>query len=63
MTDSAGASLSHEDRNSADTMGDLHVVGGIIKLNNKNYNTWATCMEYYLQSQDLWDVVEGNDVA
>ncbi|XP_021821223.1 uncharacterized protein LOC110762835, partial [Prunus avium] len=44
-------------------MGDLHVVGGITKLNNKNYNTWATCMESYLQGQDLWDVVGGNDVA
>ncbi|CAL9026648.1 unnamed protein product, partial [Prunus brigantina] len=42
-------------------MGDLHVVGGITKLNNKNYNTWATCMESYLQGQDLWDVVGGND--
>ncbi|CAB4293751.1 unnamed protein product [Prunus armeniaca] len=39
--------------NSADTMGDLHVVGRITKLNNKNYNTWATCMESYLQGQDL----------
>ncbi|CAN6709351.1 unnamed protein product [Malus baccata var. baccata] len=38
-------------------MGDLQVVGGIKKLNNKNYNTWATCMESYLQGQDLWDIV------
>ncbi|KAM0985458.1 hypothetical protein PS2_012493 [Malus domestica] len=44
-------------------MGDLQVVGGIKKLNNKNYNTWATCMESYLQGQDLWDVVGGNEVA
>ncbi|ONI20784.1 hypothetical protein PRUPE_2G033500 [Prunus persica] len=42
-------------------MGYLHIVGGIKKLNNKNYNTWATCMESYLQGQDLWDVVRGND--
>ncbi|KAE8673428.1 putative disease resistance protein [Hibiscus syriacus] len=33
-------------------MGDLQVVGGIKKLNNKNYNTWATCMESYLQGQE-----------
>ncbi|KAE8669328.1 tir-nbs resistance protein [Hibiscus syriacus] len=42
-------------------MGDLQVVGGIKKLNNKNYNTWATCMESYLQ--DLWEVVGGGEVT
>ncbi|KAE8707248.1 tir-nbs resistance protein [Hibiscus syriacus] len=41
------------------TMGDLQVVGGIKKLNNQNYNTWATCIESYLQVQDLWVVVGG----
>ncbi|KAE8706377.1 hypothetical protein F3Y22_tig00110393pilonHSYRG00025 [Hibiscus syriacus] len=44
-------------------MGDLQVVGGINKLNNKNYNTWATCMESYLQGQDLWEVVGGGEVT
>ncbi|VVA29531.1 PREDICTED: Retrovirus-related Pol poly from [Prunus dulcis] len=44
-------------------VGDLHVVGGLMKLNNKNYNTWATCMESYLQGQDFWDIVGGNDVT
>ncbi|KAE8677085.1 tir-nbs resistance protein [Hibiscus syriacus] len=44
-------------------MGDLQVVGGIKKLNNKNYNTWATCMESYLQGQDLWKVVGGGEVT
>ncbi|CAN6721640.1 unnamed protein product [Malus baccata var. baccata] len=44
-------------------MGDLQVVAAIKKLNNKNYNTWATCMESYLQGQDLWDVVGGNEVT
>ncbi|XP_050111787.1 uncharacterized protein LOC126590352 [Malus sylvestris] len=44
-------------------MEDLQVVGGIKKLNNKNYNTWATCMESYLQGQDLWDVIGGNEVT
>ena len=43
-------------------MGDLQVVGGIKKLNNKNYNTWATCIESYLQGQDLWEVVGGSEV-
>ncbi|KAE8734204.1 PLAC8 family protein [Hibiscus syriacus] len=44
-------------------MGDLQVVGGIKKLNNKNYNTWATCMESYLQGQDFWEVVSGGEVT
>ncbi|KAE8730369.1 tir-nbs resistance protein [Hibiscus syriacus] len=44
-------------------MGDLQVVGGIKKLNNKNYNTCATCMESYLQGQDLWEVVGGGEVT
>ena len=44
-------------------MGDLQVVGGIKKLNNQNYNTWATCMESYLQGQDLWEVVGGGEVT
>ncbi|KAJ0112855.1 hypothetical protein Patl1_01721 [Pistacia atlantica] len=44
-------------------MGDLQVIGGIKKLNNKNYNTWATCMESYLQGQDLWEVVGGDEVT
>ncbi|KAE8667231.1 tir-nbs resistance protein [Hibiscus syriacus] len=44
-------------------IGDLQVVGGIKKLNNKNYNTWATCMESYLQGQDLWEVVCGGEVT
>ncbi|KAG6470975.1 hypothetical protein ZIOFF_072064 [Zingiber officinale] len=42
-------------------MGGLQVVGGIKKLNNKNYNTWATCMESYQQGQDLWEVVGGSE--
>jgi histone acetyltransferase (RNA polymerase elongator complex component) len=46
-----------------DTMGDLQVVRGIKKLNNKNYNTWATFIESYLQGQDLWEVVGGSAVT
>ncbi|XP_068639373.1 uncharacterized protein [Aristolochia californica] len=44
-------------------MGDLQVVGGIKTLNNKNYNTWSTCIESYLQGQDLWEVVGGCEVT
>ena len=38
-------------------MGDFQIVGGIKKLNNNNYNTWATCIMSCLQGQDLWEVV------
>ncbi|KAF3658672.1 tir-nbs resistance protein [Capsicum annuum] len=44
-------------------MGDLQVVGGIKKLNNQNYNSLSTCMMLYLQGQDLWEVVNGNEVT
>ncbi|XP_071742319.1 uncharacterized protein [Rutidosis leptorrhynchoides] len=42
-------------------MGDLQVVGGIKRLNNQNYNSWSTCIMSYMQGQDLWEVVNGND--
>ncbi|KAM1283659.1 hypothetical protein FF1_026659 [Malus domestica] len=44
-------------------MSNLQVVGAIKKLNNKNYNTWSTCIECYLQGQDLWEVVGGDEVT
>ncbi|XP_022040902.1 uncharacterized protein LOC110943461 [Helianthus annuus] len=43
-------------------MSELQLTGGLKKLNEKNYNTWATCMSSYLQGQDLWDIVDGTDV-
>ncbi|XP_071718487.1 uncharacterized protein [Rutidosis leptorrhynchoides] len=43
-------------------MSDLQVVGGIKKLNNQNYNSWSTCIMSYMQGQDLWEVVNGNDI-
>ena len=42
-------------------MGDFQIVGGIKKLNNNYYNTWATCMMSYLQGQDLWEIVDGSE--
>ncbi|GMI78881.1 hypothetical protein HRI_001557400 [Hibiscus trionum] len=42
-------------------MADLQVVGGIKKLSNQNYNSCSTCMMSYLQGQDLWEVVNGNE--
>ena len=40
-------------------MNDFQIVGGFKKLNNNNYNTWATCMMFYLQGHDLWEIVGG----
>ena len=34
---------------------------GIKKLNSHNYGYWKTCMESYLQGQDLWEVVAGTE--
>ena len=42
-------------------MADLQAVGSIRRLNNKNYNIWLTCMESYLQGQDLREIVVGGE--
>ena len=36
---------------------------GIKKLNSHNYGYWKTCMESYLQGQDLWEVVAGTEIV
>ncbi|XP_077253021.1 uncharacterized protein LOC143892353 [Tasmannia lanceolata] len=40
----------------------INSVGGIEKLNNSNYDYWKSCLESYLQGQDLWEVVSGTYV-
>ena len=35
------------------------MTGGLEKLNYNNYTYWSTCIESYLQGQDLWEVVSG----
>ena len=44
-------------------MADSISVGVIRKLNNNNYSMWKTCMESYLQGQDLWEVVAGTETT
>ena len=44
-------------------MANLQAVGNIRRLNNQNYNTWSTCMEPYLQGQDLWEIVVGGETT
>uniref|UniRef100_A0A2N9EU04 GAG-pre-integrase domain-containing protein n=1 Tax=Fagus sylvatica TaxID=28930 RepID=A0A2N9EU04_FAGSY len=44
-------------------MAKLQAVGSVKKLNNQNYNTWSTCMESYLQGQDLWEIVAGSETT
>lgn len=36
-----------------------NAMGGLEKLNNYNYDLWCTCMESYLQGQDLREIVDG----
>ena len=43
-------------------MGDFQIVGGIKKLNNNYYNMLTTCMMFYFQGQDLWEIVGGSEV-
>nr|XP_043609634.1 uncharacterized protein LOC122581467 [Erigeron canadensis] len=42
-------------------MSDLQLIGGVKKLNNQNYKTWATYLSSYLKGQDLWEVTQGAD--
>ncbi|KAA8540328.1 hypothetical protein F0562_024753 [Nyssa sinensis] len=35
----------------------------IDKLVGNNYSYWKLCMEAYLQGQDLWDLISGDDVV
>ena len=36
-------------------------LSGIEKLSNSHYGYWKSCMESYLQGQDLWETVAGSD--
>ncbi|XP_077251402.1 uncharacterized protein LOC143890562 [Tasmannia lanceolata] len=38
-------------------------VNGIEKLNNSNYLYWKSCIESYLQWQDLWEIVNGAETT
>ncbi|KAK8302347.1 hypothetical protein V6Z12_D04G081100 [Gossypium hirsutum] len=49
-------------------MSDLHVIGGVKKLNNQNYKSWSTCMTLYLQGQNLdmmrkWKIKVGKSMC
>ncbi|GAV87560.1 UBN2_3 domain-containing protein, partial [Cephalotus follicularis] len=33
------------------------------KLTHSNYTDWKSCLESYLQGQDLWEVVNGADTT
>lgn len=33
------------------------------KLVGNNYNYWKLCMEAYLQGQDLWDLISGDETS
>uniref|UniRef100_A0A6V7QWY1 non-specific serine/threonine protein kinase n=1 Tax=Ananas comosus var. bracteatus TaxID=296719 RepID=A0A6V7QWY1_ANACO len=46
------------------TMADIAgTTSGIKKLNNHNYGYWQTCIESYLQGQDLWEVIGGAETT
>lgn len=35
---------------------------GVEKLVGNNYNYWKLCMQAYLQSQDLWSLISGDEI-
>ncbi|KAH7842772.1 hypothetical protein Vadar_009031 [Vaccinium darrowii] len=39
----------------------INTTSGITKLNNHNYQNWQSCIKSYLEGQDLWEVINGND--
>jgi len=41
----------------------INTTGAIKKLNMNNYSYWKTCIESYLQGQDLWEVVGGGETG
>ena len=38
-------------------------VSSLEELNNKNYSTWSTRMQFYLLGQDLWEIVGGSETS
>ncbi|KAK9288987.1 hypothetical protein L1049_017458 [Liquidambar formosana] len=45
-------------------MADLaNAIGGFEKLNEHNYEYWRLCIEAYLQGQDSWEIVGGNETT
>ena len=39
------------------------LVSSLEKLNNNNYSTWSTRMQFYLLGQDLWDIIGGSETS
>ena len=38
-------------------------ISSLKKLNNNNYSTWSTHMQFYLFGQDLWEIVGGSETS
>ncbi|KAH7844196.1 hypothetical protein Vadar_025334 [Vaccinium darrowii] len=39
----------------------VNTIGGITRLNTHNYQSWQSRIKSYLEGQDLWEIVNGND--
>ena len=44
-------------------MADLQDIHSIRRLKHQNYNMWSTCIESYLQGQDLREIVAGGETT
>ncbi|KAK3030126.1 hypothetical protein RJ639_038875 [Escallonia herrerae] len=43
--------------------GAFQAIGTIKKLNDHNYSSWQTLMQSYLEGQELWELIGGNETA
>ena len=41
----------------------VNTTSGVTRLNNNNYQSWQSRIKSYLEGQDLWEVVNGNETA
>lgn len=39
----------------------VNTTSGITGINNHNYQSWQNRIKSYLEGQELWEVVNGND--
>lgn len=41
----------------------LSSANGGKKLNNSNYNDWSTRVQFYLLGQNLWDIIDSDNIT
>ncbi|KAK3036643.1 hypothetical protein RJ639_030212 [Escallonia herrerae] len=49
--------------NRSGTVTNFQAISAIKKLNDHNYSSWQTLMQSYLEGQELWELISGNEMA